>query len=183
MLINSATPNTLKKHPTVTVSVNIRSTLPLKESFEYMVPIDLEHIFNRPYKQIPSIDSTSNKTAWFTPGQERTVYFDDGSTSLEKLLTVTPSSSFSYKVTGFTSSLRLLIKQINGSWKFSENEDGSIEIEWTYAFIPKNFLTRFMVKNVVAKQIGVPMTNALNIMKEELESGNLYQYERRVGNW
>ncbi len=172
-----------KNYPKAIVSIDIKSTLPLKESFEYIVPIDLEHIFNKSHKLIPSIDSTSNKDAWFSPGMHRVVHFKDGSTSQEELLSVTPSSGFTYKVTGFTSSLRMLIKQINGSWTFTETEDGSIHIEWTYEFIPKNFFARFMVKNVVIKQIKVPMANALKIMKEELESGHLYQYQRRVGNW
>jgi len=171
-----------KKYPKAVVSVDIKSTLPLKESFEYMVPIDLEHIFNEPYKNIPSIDSTSNKEPWFVPGMQRIIYFNDGSTSQEELLSVTPNSGFTYKVTGFTSALRKLIKQINGSWTFTETEDGTIQVEWT-EFIPKNFFARFLVRNIVTKRIKIPMQNALNIMKEELESGNLYQYERRVGSW
>ncbi|QTN38697.1 SRPBCC family protein [Cryomorphaceae bacterium] len=172
-----------KKYPKTVVSVDVDSKLSLKESFEYIVPIDLEHIFNEPYKMIPKIDSTSNREAWFTPNENRIVYFNDGSTSQEELLSVTPPSGFTYKVTGFTSSLRMLIKQINGSWTFKETGDGKIHIEWTYEFVPKNFFARFLVKNVVIKQIKVPMTNALNIMKQELESGELYQYKRRVGNW
>ena len=172
-----------KNYPKAVVSVNIQSTLSLKESFEYMVPMDLEHIFNMSYKMIPQIDSTSNEAAWFTPGMSRVIYFNDGSTSQEELLSVRPSSGFTYRVTEFTSSLRMLIQQINGSWTFAEAEDGTIRVEWTYEFVPKNFLARFMVKNVVLKQIRVPMQNALEIMKEELESGNLYPYTRRVGNW
>ena len=183
LLIVSATSFAQKKYPKAVATVTISSTLDLKESFEYMVPIDLEHIFNEEYKMIPKIDSTSNKEAWFTPGLTRTIYFNDGSTSFEELLSVTPSSGFTYKVTDFTSSLRMLIKQINGSWTFIENTNGDIEVTWRYEFIPKNFFARFMVKNVVVKQIQVPMQNALEIMEKELESGELFQYERRVGSW
>ena len=64
-----------KKYPKAEVVVDIRSTLSLKETFEYMVPMDLEHIFNEPYKNIPSIDSTSNQEAWFTAGQKRVIFF------------------------------------------------------------------------------------------------------------
>ena len=81
-------------YPKAVVSVNIQSTLSLKESFEYMVPMDLEHIFNMSYKMIPQIDSTSNEAAWFTPGMSRVIYFNDGSTSQEELLSVRPSSGF-----------------------------------------------------------------------------------------
>ena len=172
-----------KNYPKVVVPIEIKSTRSLKESFEYIVPIDLEHIFNKPYKLIPSIDSTSNEEAWFYPGMKRTVHFSDGSSSEEELLSLSPSSGFTYKVSGFTSSLRMLIKQINGSWTFEEREDGRIHIAWTYEFVPKNFIARFLVKHIVRKQIRVPMENALHIIKDELESGKLYQYERRVGSW
>ena len=62
--------------------------------------MDLEHIFE-PYKNIPGIDSTSNTEPWFTPGMQRTVYFDDGSSSEEYLLSVSPHSGFTYKVNAF----------------------------------------------------------------------------------
>ena len=155
---------------------------PIEGAFEYMVPMDLEHIFT-PYKNLPGIDSTSNEEPWYYPGMHRTIYFDDGSISQEYLLTVTPHSSFTYKVVDFTSPLRGLVKQINGQWTFTESKTGSTYISWAYEFEPKHFIARFLINTVVKKRIKVPMQNALNIMKEELESGQLYQYERRVGNW
>ena len=169
-----------RKYPKVTVQIDINH--PIKESFEYMVPMDLEHIFH-PYKNLPGIDSTSNKEPWYTPGMQRTVYFDDGSTSQEYLLTLTPHSGFTYQVNDFTSALRKIVKQINGSWTFEETSNGNTHIEWTYEFVPKHFLARFLINTMVKKRIQTPMNNALNIMKEELESGNLYPYKRRVGNW
>lgn len=172
-----------RKYPKAVATVEIQSKLSLKESFEYIVPMDLEHIFPGRYKNIPGIDSTSNQKAWYTPEMHRTVYFDDGSTSQEYLLSVTPTTGFTYKVIGFTSALKRLIQQINGRWAFTEMENGNIHIEWTYEFVPKNFFARFLVKTIVLKRIQVPMQRAMNIMKEELESGNLYHYDRRVGNW
>ena len=171
-----------KSYPKTTISVDIQSTLSPKETFEYIVPMDLEHIF-KPYKNIPGVDSTGNKQAWYKPGMSRTVFFDDGTSSKETLLSVTPHSAFTYKVNGFTNSLKGLIKQINGSWTFTETENGKVHIEWTYEFVPKNFFARFLIKTIIKKRIKTPMTNALNIMKDELESGNLYRYERKVGNW
>lgn len=171
-----------KSYPKTFVSVDIQSTLSPKETFEYIVPIDLEHIF-KPYKNISGIDSTSNKKAWYKAGMTRTVFFDDGTSSEETLLSVTPHSAFTYKVDGFTNSLKGLIKQINGSWTFTETENGKIHIEWTYEFVPKNFFARFLVNTIVKKRMKTPMTNALTVIKDELESGKLYRYERKVGNW
>ena len=171
-----------KSYPKTFVSVDIQSTLSPKETFEYIVPIDLEHIF-KPYKNISGIDSTSNKKAWYKAGMTRTVFFDDGTSSEETLLSVTPHSAFTYKVDGFTNSLKELIKQINGSWTFTETENGKIHIEWTYEFVPKNFFARFLVNTIIKKRMKTPMTNALTVIKDELESGKLYRYERKVGNW
>lgn len=174
--------NKMSKYPSLTVAVDIRSTLSLQQSFEYIVPMDLEHIFH-PYKNIPGIDSTNNKEAWYKPGLHRTVYFDDGSTSEEYLLSVSPHSGFTYKVNTFTGPLRFLIKQINGSWTFEESPEGLLHIEWTYEFVPKHFMARILLNTVVKKRMLTPMTRALDIMKQELESGALYSYQRRVGNW
>lgn len=182
MLMAVLSINAQKKYPKVTIAVDVQSTLTPKETFEYIVPMDLEHIFH-PYKNIPGIDSTSNKKPWYTPGMKRVVYFDDGTSSEETLLSVTSHSGFTYKVNRFTNSLKSLITQINGSWTFTETKNGKIHIEWTYEFVPKNFFARFLINIVVKKRMETPMTNALTIMKDELESGILYRYERKVGNW
>ena len=59
MLLTVSTSFAQRTYPSITVSTSINSTLSAKESFEYIVPMDLEHIFE-PYKNIPGIDSTSN---------------------------------------------------------------------------------------------------------------------------
>jgi len=171
-----------KEYPHATVTVDIQSKKSLQQTFEYVVPMDLEHIFE-PYKNIPGVDSSNNKKPWYTPGMKRTVYFDDGTLAEETLLSLTPHKNFTYCVNGFTGPLRLFIKQINGSWHFIPQENGIIRIEWTYAFIPKNAAAKWIVNTVLKKRVITPMTNALTILKTELESGNLYRYQRSVGNW
>lgn len=170
------------RNPKTIVSIDIQSKLSLKETFEYIVPMDLEHIFQR-NKIIPGIDSTSNREAWYKPEMSRIVYFEDGTTCKETLLNLIPFTTFTYKINDFTSSFKLLIKQINGSWTFTESKNGKIHIEWIYEFIPKNFLANHLINTIIKNQMKTTMNNALNIMKDELESGNLYRYNRKVGNW
>jgi len=144
--------------------------------------MDLEHIFQA-YSFIPGIDSTSNDSAWIEPGMMRIVYFDDGSQSHEYLLSVSPGESFTYKVNSFTGPLSYLIEQINGSWSFAEDSSGNLQIEWVYEFIPKNRWVKPLIRWFIIPRIQVPMNRALEIMKLELESGKLYPYKRRFGNW
>lgn len=155
-----------KNHPTILVSIDIDS--PVKQSFEYIVPIDLSHIFKR-HKNLPAIVSTSNGETWYEPGMHRTVYFEDGNTAQEYLLTVNPHTDFSYRIDGFTSPLKLLAKQIEGEWVFTETKEGKTHIDWIYAIVAKNALARMMIICFVKNKIRYLLNNALLILKEDLE--------------
>lgn len=163
-----------KKYPTILLKVDIKTSV--KKAFEYIVPVELSHIFKR-YKNLPGIERTSNKELWYTPGMQRTVYFEDGNTAQEYLLTVNPHTGFSYKIDSFTSTLRRLAKQINGQWVFTESEKGITHIEWSYTIVPKNFLARWMINAFVKKNLRGMLHNALQILKKDLESGQLHQFQ------
>jgi hypothetical protein len=83
----------IRKSPSIKVIMTIGT--PIDSVFNYIVPVDLTRIFKR-YKNLPAITSTSIKESWNKPGRMRTVYFEDGSTSKETLLTVVPHTSFSH---------------------------------------------------------------------------------------
>ena len=69
---------------------------PINAIFDYIVPVDFSHIFKR-YKRLRAIKNTSVKEDWTTPGLTRTVYFEDGPTAQESLLTVVPLLLFLIK--------------------------------------------------------------------------------------
>lgn len=158
--------NQKREHPKVVVIIDIDA--PVKESFEYIVPVNLPHIFKR-YKNLPAIVSTSNKKLWYTPGMVRTVYFEDGNTAKEYLFTVNPYSDFSYKIEDFTSPLKRLAKRIKGQWIFTKLENGKTHIVWSYEIIPKNFLAQFIINAFFKKNIKGLLNNALTVLKEDLE--------------
>jgi hypothetical protein len=159
-----------RKFPSTKVIMTIDA--PIDSSFNYIVPVDLTHIFKR-YKNLPAIISTSIKEGWNKQGLTRTVYFEDGSTSKETLLTVVPHSSFSYKIENFSSQLRLLAKRIEGDWLFTDLGNGQTKIEWTYNVVPKNFIARGIIHLALMKNIRGLLVNALTILKNDLESGRL----------
>ena len=86
-------------------------------------------------------------------------------------MTVVAPSSFSYKIEGFTSTLRFLAERIEGSWQFIPLEDGKVKIQWTYTVVPKNFMARAAINMFLLKNIRGLLNNALMILKSDLESG------------
>ncbi|HET8861208.1 SRPBCC family protein [Marivirga sp.] len=117
------------------VKVNITIDATVESAFNYIVPVDLSHIF-KGYKNLPAIVNTDEKEKWIKPGLTRTVYFEDGTTAREKLLTVVPHTSFSYESDNFTSKLRFLAKRIEGDWVFTDLGNGKTKIEWNYKIVP-----------------------------------------------
>jgi hypothetical protein len=158
-----------KNMPQVKIIMTIKS--PTDTAFAYIVPVKLAHIFKR-YKRFPAITKTNETELWNKPGLSRTVYFEDGTTAQESLISVKPSEAFSYKIENFTSSLRKLAKQIEGEWIFTNLGNGQTKIEWTYKIIPKNGLKKTLIRWFVLKDLEVLLTNALTILKEDLENGD-----------
>lgn len=156
-----------KKFPQTKIIMTINA--PIDSAFNYIVPVELSHIFKK-HKNLPAIIKTDEKEKWFKPGLTRTVYFEDGSTSRETLLTVVPHTSFSYRIEDFTSQLRFLAKRIEGDWIFTDLGNGQTKIEWTYKIVPKNFISRGVIHLVLLKKVENLLTNAMTILKTDLEA-------------
>ena len=153
--------------PQTTVSITVNS--PIEKAFDYIVPIDLTRIFKR-YKNYPAVTHTSVREDWKTAGMNRTVYFEDGTTSRETLTLVERPTSFAYRIYDFTSpNLKRGAKRIEGSWLFTDLGNGQTRIEWTYQVVPKHFVARWILKGLVKKDINALLTNALITIKNDLE--------------
>ncbi len=167
-------PNKLASEPRITATTSKGEAMPLitvtttvsgsiEAVFNHIVPIDLSRIFEGT-RLIPGIRKTSLDQGWNKPGLTRTIYFNDGSTSRESLLTVVPNQSFSYKNDHFTSTLRFLAKRIEGEWEFNDLDSGQVGIVWTYRVIPLNAVNLFLMNELKAMLVA-----ALEIIKRELE--------------
>ncbi len=134
-------------------------------TFTTIVPIDLTKIFTGHWF-LPAVQSTKNVTgAWDAEGQSRTVCLSDGSEAQEELVSYTLPKSFSYKISGFTGSLKYLAKSAEGQWWFETVSDGTTHVKWRYAFNPVSILT-LPVLWVVAKVFWAGyMKKALTICK------------------
>lgn len=158
-----------KKFPQTKIVMTINA--PIDSAFNYIVPVELSHIFKK-HKNLPAIIKTDEKEKWFKAGLTRTVYFEDGSTSKETLLTVVPHTSFSYRIEDFTSQLRFLAKRIEGDWIFTDLGNGQTKIEWTYKIVPKNFIARGLINLVLLKNVKGLLTNAMTTLKTDLEAAD-----------
>jgi hypothetical protein len=155
-----------KKVPEVKINMIINA--PIDSSYNYILPVDLTHIFKR-YKRFPAIVRTNETEFWNKAELTRTVFFEDGTTAQETMLSVIPSKSFSYKIEKFTSPLKNLAKKVEGEYVFTNLGNGQTEIVWCYKIIPKNFFARVIINAVILKDLSVLLTNALTILKNDLE--------------
>ncbi|KFF03212.1 SRPBCC family protein [Flavobacterium reichenbachii] len=159
------------KYPQTTVVIVVDATI--EKAFNYIAPIYLPHIFPGA-GLIPGIKDTSVNEGWNKAGLNRTVYFADGSTSQETMLTYVEAKSFTYKNENFTSPvLRALMQRLEGEWFFTTDNDGRTRIEWTYRTIPTNFVARIFIRTVLLRYFKRMLQQAVDICKEDLESGNL----------
>jgi len=159
------------KNPEITEVITTNSQI--DKAFNYIAPINLMHIL-RGNAMIPAIIDTSVKQGWNKAGIQRTVYFADGSTSQESLLTVDAPTSFSYKNEHFTSKiLSTLLKRLEGEWLFTDLGNNKTKIEWTYRAIPTNVFSRLFVKLVLMKAIREMLRDALEIIKNDLDTDKL----------
>lgn len=162
-----------KRRKTLQTTVVMTVNAPIDKTFNYIAPINLMHIF-RGSALIPAIVDTSVKEGWNKAGLVRTIYFKDGSTSQETLLTMDPPTSFTYKNEHFTSGvLKSLLVRLEGEWLFTDLGNDQTKIEWTYRAIPTSFIARVLVETVLMRAVRSMLTNALTIAKHDLESGTV----------
>lgn len=144
---------------------------PRERCFAYIVPVSLSHIFHR-YLAVPGVVRTDESQAWISPGLSRTVYFDDGSTAKEELLSVVHSDSFSYRITEMTGINKLLVTYIMGTWVFGNN-GASTTIEWTYSLHARSAAACIVVKAFVAPMLRRFLQRALDVLKQDLDQPSI----------
>lgn len=102
--------------------------------FDVVVAEDVLPRVLRSWGPIPAVTGTCQLTGpWNTPGSQRTVLLEDGSTVREQVLVWERPRRFEYRVDRFTSPLGRLAHQAIGAWDFTQTERGS-SFRWTYSF-------------------------------------------------
>ncbi len=114
--------------------------------FDVVVAEDVLPKVLRRWGPVPGVAGTADLTGpWDTPGSERTVLLEDGSTAHEQVLTWERPERFEYRVDGLSNPLGRLIDHALGSWEFSATDRGS-RFVWTYSFISRRRLSAALLR-------------------------------------
>jgi hypothetical protein len=144
---------------------------PRQAVFEYVFPAGLARFFPGT-TFIPAVVGTSLEAGWHTPGLVRTVFFRDGSTSQETLLSVTAPTSFTYRNDRFTARApRLLLRRLESTWRFADAPNGGTRIEWSYRAVPVNAVARVLVHLFLRRELRFMLVQALTILQNSVEQG------------
>jgi len=102
--------------------------------FDVVVAEDVLPKFLHRWGPVPGVTGTAELTGpWDTPGSERTVLLEDGSSAHEQVLTWERPGRFEYRVDRLSNPLGRLVDHALGSWEFSATGRGS-RFVWTYSF-------------------------------------------------
>jgi len=143
---------------------------PVPETFAYIVPVDVTHIFPR-QGDMPGNVSTTVTTEWGQyVGQTRDTTADDGSSFHETLTSLEANKSFAYKVENLTSAaMKGVVERIEGAWEFMDNGNGTTSIDWFYVLIPANAAAVDAIRDKIIPRYHGRLENAMSILKADLE--------------
>lgn len=135
--------------PSPSHTVSRRASVGIERLFDSVVAEDvLPKVLHR-WGPIPGVVGTRDLTGpWTTPGSERTVVLEDGSTARERLVLWERPRRFEYLVDRFTSPLGRFVDHATGAWEFTDHGTES-SFRWTYAFDARNRAARFPLQLVV----------------------------------
>ncbi len=141
-------------------TVRATAAASLASTWEAFVPVALPDVFPKSKGPVPAVRSTSGqKGRWDVVGRSRSVHLSDGSTVREEIMVSDPNggalptnnlATFSYRVTGFSGAIGFLAQEAHGTWRFNQVSPSRTEIEWTYIFVPRSWLTSVPLRFILS---------------------------------
>lgn len=120
---------------------------------------------------VPPITGTEpiDGPAWGEPGAARKIFFKDGTSSLERILSTDLPRSYSYQPWAYTSPVRFLSDHAVSTMSALPEGDAT-RIVWDYGFHPKNALAKPLLQGFVSLDWKRNLQNGLNVIKQHLEA-------------
>lgn len=99
------------------------------------------------YGPLPAVVGTSGHTGpWTVAGSRRKVHLADGGSVSEQVTLFARPARFAYRVWDFTHPvIRLLAESARGEWRFDFDGSAATRVVWTYTFVPRHALARWLV--------------------------------------
>jgi hypothetical protein len=105
-------------------------------AYDAVLPMPLTRVFSRRFAALPPIKEVRDQEgAWGTVGQTRTIVLADRGTMRETLTSVTPGSSFGYRIEPLTGVLKPLVRDLDGLWSFAPAGNG-VAVTWQWTIRP-----------------------------------------------
>lgn len=128
----------------VAVTVVFDLPVPPSRAFDLVTQVDLPEAFHAT-RVVPAVTGTTPlEGAWDQPGARRLVHVAGGGQLTEETVAVDPPSRFTYRISDFTFSLRHLVREGRGSFRFAADTTGT-RVTWTYEFTARGPLHRPLV--------------------------------------
>lgn len=107
--------------------------------------------------------------AWGEAGAARKIFFKDGSSSLERILSTDLPRSYSYQPWAYTSPVRLLSDYATSTMNALPEGD-TTRIVWDYGFHARNAIAKPLLKGFVSLDWKRNLENGLAVLKKHLEA-------------
>lgn len=142
---------------------------PIGQVFEYVIDVNLSHIFPRTGHSPAIVAQQRHHRLEHprpAPDEHLRRWLDQRGGTADG----GAPNSFSYRIDNFSSPrLREVVDSIEGSWYFSDQEDGTTSIEWTYALNPVDEPARAVIKEDLLPLYTERLKTAMSILKDDLE--------------
>ncbi len=149
-------------------SINIASDR--ETVFNYLSAEESLTHFLKKYGPIHAVvKHETHKGPWSMPGACRTLYFDNGDTLREEMISYHPHDSFSYHISDFSGTVKNLASMAIGEFSFS-SEGSQTNVVWTYTFQAKNAFTAVIVSLFMDLFFKKYMQQNLLIAKANIEN-------------
>ncbi len=162
---------TLDPSKWMTVTLSDTVNVPIRKLWELAGNVKLEDAAGkRNYNAMPSILKTKPLTGDFSKaGHSRIVYFSSGDTLIETIIIQKEPYIFCYEITKPSLPMKWAVYRARGEFKYSALDSNRTITEWTYSFLNRNFISKFVVYNYINSTHRLWMMDMLKSTKVQVE--------------
>jgi hypothetical protein len=125
---------------TTVMSYSRAYPLELEATFDAVLALPLDVLFDKRYAAIPPIRATEGPADWGTVGQSRLIRLTGGGSMRERLTLVDRPRAYGYRLDEVTGPMKPIADHIDGLWSFAPAGTGT-RITWQWTTHPRSAVT------------------------------------------